>query len=58
MTSVHSLIHGALGRWLAEPSSVIHVLAVILCQNIFIRVIWSGREMCPLLMNPYTVLVF
>ena len=48
------------GRTSRHRRSVMHVLAVILsityfffiCQNIFIRVIWSGREICPLLMYP------
>ena len=46
---------------------VMHVLAVIwsttchfffICQNIFIRVIWSGRKICPLLMDSSIILVF
>ena len=46
---------------------VMHVLAVIssitchfffICQNIFIRVIWSGRKICPLLMDPSIFLAF
>ena len=48
------------GRTRRHRRSVMHVLAVILsityfffiCQNIFIRVVWSGREICPLLMYP------
>ena len=49
------------GRTSRNRRSDMHVLAVILsitchfffiCQYIFIRVIWSGREMCPLLMYP------
>ena len=56
------------GRSSRHRRSVMHVLAVILstcitchfffiCQNIFIRVIWSGREICPLLMYPYNCTV-
>ena len=49
------------GRTSGYRRSVIHVLAVIfsitdhfsfICQYIFIRVKWSGREICPLLMYP------
>ena len=49
------------GRTSGYRRSVMHVLAVIsiityhfsfICQYIFIRVIWSGREICPLLMHP------
>ena len=62
MTSIHSLIHGVLGRWLAEP--VVHAahfsgnleynLSFLLniCQYIFIRVALFGRETCPLSMYP------
>ena len=55
------------GRTSRYRRSVMHVLAVILsitchfffiCQNIFIRVIWSGRKICPLLMDPKILLVF
>ena len=59
---------GALvGRTSRYRRSVMHVLAVILsitchfffiCQNIFIRVIWSGRKICPFLMDPSIFLVF
>ena len=64
LTSIHSLIHGVLGRWFAQPV----VIAVALCTFsgnfeytlsfllylpiFFIRVIWSGREICPILMDP------
>ena len=49
------------GRTSRYRRSVMHVLGVILsltchfffiCQNIFVRVIWPGREKCPLLMYP------
>ena len=55
------------GRTSSIGRSVMHVLVVILsitchfffiCQYIFIRVIWSGREMCPLLMYPSIFLIF
>ena len=55
------------GRTTGNRCSVMHVLAVILsityhfffiCQYIFIRVIWSAREICPLLMYPSTFLLF
>ena len=55
------------GRTSCYRRSVMHVLWVLLgltchfffiCQNIFVRVIWSGREFCPLLMNPSIFLVF
>ena len=55
------------GRTSGNHRSVMHVLAVILsitchfffiCQYIFIRVIWSGREICPLLMYPSMFLIF
>ena len=29
-----------------------------ICQNIFIWVIWSDREMCPLAMYPIIIIVF
>ena len=54
------------GRTSRYRRSVMHVLAVILsetcylffnCQNIFIRVIWSGRKICPLSMDPSIYLV-
>ena len=55
------------GRTSGNRRSVMHVLAVIysityhfffICQYIFIQVILSGREICPLLMYPGTFLVF
>ena len=55
------------GRTSRYRSSVTHVLAVILsitchfsfiCQNIFIWVIRSDREICPLAMYPITFIVF
>ena len=55
------------GRTSGYRCSVMHVLGVILslschfffiCQNIFVRVIWSGREKCPLLLYPSIFLVF
>ena len=55
------------GRISRYRRSVMHVLAVILsitchfffiCQNIFIWVIWSGRKICPLFMDPSIFLVF
>ena len=50
------------GRTSRYRRSVMHVLAVILCITchffIFIRVIWSGRKICPLLMDPNIFLVF
>ena len=55
------------GRTSGNRSSVMHVLAVIfnlthhfsfICQYIFIRVLWSGREICPLLMHPSRFLIF
>ena len=54
------------GRTSGYRRSVMHVLAVIsiitypfsfICKYIFIRVIWSGREICPLLMCPSTFLI-
>ena len=60
-------IRPLVGRTSRYRRSVMHVLAVILtitchslfiCQNIFILVIWSGREICPLLMDPSIFLVF
>ena len=71
MTSIHSLIHGVLGRWLAEPVVIAVALCTFLavifsityhfffiCQYNFIQVILSGREIYPLLMYPSTFLVF
>ena len=65
MTSIHSLNTRGIGPLVGRTSryrrSVMHVLAVILsitchfffiCQNIFIRVIWSDRKICPLLIYP------
>ena len=49
------------GRTSRYRRSIMHVLAVILsitchfffiCQNIFIRVLWFDREICPLLIHP------
>ena len=70
--SIHSLtvtrgIGPLVGRTSRYRRSVMHVLAVILsinchfffiCQNIFIRVIWSARKTCPLLMDRSKFLVF
>ena len=55
------------GRTSGNHRSVMHVLAVILsiachfffiCEYIFIRVIWSGSEICPLLIYPSIFLTF
>ena len=54
------------GRTSGYRRNVMHVLAVIssvtyyfsfICQYIFIRVIWSGREIFPLLMHPSKFLI-
>ena len=65
MTSIHSLIHRVLGRWLAElvviAVALLHVLVEMfsitynfsfICQCIFIWLISSGREIFPLLKYP------
>ena len=55
------------GRTSGNRRSAMHVLAVLfsiiynfsfICQYIFIWLISSGREICPLLMYPSTFLVF
>ena len=55
------------GKTSSYRRSVMHILVVSLsitchfffiCQNIFIWVIWSGRELCLLLMDPSLFLVF
>ena len=55
------------GRTSGYRRSVMHVLAIIfsityhfsfICQYIFIRVKWSGREICPLLMYPSKFFIF
>ena len=55
------------GRTSGYRRSVMHVLAVIfsityhfsfICQYNFIRVKWSGREICPLLMYPSKFFIF
>ena len=55
------------GRTSRYRRSVMHVLAVILsitchfffiCQIFFIRVIWSDREICPLLIYPSIFCIF
>ena len=55
------------GRTSGYRRSVMHVLAVIssityhfscICQYIFFGVIWSGREICPLLMYPGKFRIF
>ena len=55
------------GRTSRYRRSVMHVLGVIsrltchfffICQNNFVRVIWSGREFCPVLKYPSIFLVF
>ena len=55
------------GRTSGYRRSVMHILVVIsiityhfsfIFQYIFIRVIWSGREICPLLMYPSKFLIF
>ena len=60
-------IGSLVGRTSGNRRSVMHVLAVIfsityhfsfIFQYIFIRVKWSGREICPLLMYPSTFLLF
>ena len=48
----HSVMHV-----LAEISSITHHFSLI-CQNIFIWVIWCGREICPLLMYPSKFFIF
>ena len=55
------------GRTSGNHRSVMHVLAVIfmityhfsvICQYIFIRATWSGREISPLLIYPSKFLIF
>ena len=59
MTSIHSLIHGVLGRWLAEPVSiavalmpVMHVLAVIFSIIYHVSFITSCVQICTSLVQP------
>ena len=71
MTSINNLIHGynglLVGRTSGNHRNSMRVLAVILsttckfffiCRINFIRVIWSGREMCPISMYSSTFIVF
>ena len=60
-------IRPLVGRTSGKCRSVMHVLAVtfsityhffFICQNIYIRVTWSARETCPLLMYPSIFLIF
>ena len=60
-------IGSLVGRTTGNRRRIMHVLVVILsityhfffiCQYIFTRVIWSGREICPLLMFPSIFLIF
>ena len=72
MTLIHTQsntrgIGPLVGRTSRYRRSVMHVLAVIfsiichfffICQNIFTRVIWSDRKICPILMYPSIFLIF
>ena len=64
---IHGGIESLVGRTSGYRRSVMYVLTVILsitchffftCQHIFIRVIWSGRIICPLLMYQSIFLIF